>query len=100
MSELVQVLSGSKMGVHTNSGKPPRVYCTLGTIPDNSRDQDRKKDGAQEVLRWQSCAKMCIGGEAHTLLLNPSSAAHQLIPPPRTSVGPPTKRIWVSVLTL
>lgn len=68
MSELVQVLSGSKMGVRTNSGKPPRVYCTLGTIPDNNRDQGTKKDGAQEVSRWQSCAKTCIGGEAHTLL--------------------------------
>ena len=100
MSELIQVPLGRKMGVWTNSGKPPRVYCTLGTIPDNNRDQDTKKDGAQEASRWQSCAKTCIGGEAQTLLLNPSSAAHQMTPPPRTSVGPPAKCIWVSVLTL
>lgn len=100
MSEPVQVLLGRKMGVCTNSGKLPRVYCTLGTISDKNRDQDTKKDGAHEVSRWQSCVKTCIDGEARALLLNPSSAAHQLIPPPGISAGPPAKRIWVSILTL
>lgn len=99
MSELVQVLSGEARWGYTNSGS--RLGSTaLGTIPDNSRDQDEEKDGAQEVLRWQSCAKTSIGGEAHTLLLNPSCSPPTDCLLPEPHLAHLQKRIWVSVLTL